>query len=102
MWRSKEIETMEPLSPRLSMNALTTPVKERIIRMPSKPYKRPFSTDHAASFSTGQGPSLYQKERWAASNASLKAKLAAANAAWRTEMAAANHQAESTFTLVKE
>jgi len=94
MWRSKEIETMEPLSPRLSMNALTTPVKERIIRMPSKPYKRPFSTGHTAS--------LYQKERWAASNASLKAKLAAANAVWMAEMAAANHQAESTFTLVKE
>ena len=89
MMRQEDIEIS--LQSHFEMYAPVTPVKQRAISIPNAPYKR-----HVSQCS----PTLEQKEKWAASNASLKAKWAAANTAWRMEMAM--QEQLSTFTLLKE
>jgi len=90
MMRQEDIEIS--LQSHFEMYAPVTPVKQRAISIPNAPYKRPLSPQRS--------PTLEQKEKWAASNASLKAKWAAANTAWRMEMAM--QEQLSTFTLLKE
>ena len=69
-----------------------TPVKKRKIITPAAPYKKPVCSR-----------TLDRKEKWAASNVSLKAKLAASNDAWMTEITEAIMREElSTFTLLKK
>jgi hypothetical protein len=69
-----------------------TPVKKRKIHTPAAPYKKPV----CARKLDKKG-----KEKWAASNASLKAKLAASNDAWMTEVTEAIMREDlSTFTLL--
>jgi len=86
MMHQEDIEIS--LQSHLSMYTPVTPVKQRVISIPNAPYKRPVSQC---------SPTLEQKAKWAASNASLKVKWAAANDAWRMEMAMQDQL--STFTL---
>jgi hypothetical protein len=71
-----------------------TPVKKRKIITPAAPYKKPVCS---------RTLDKKGKEKWAASNVSLKAKLAASNDAWMTEVTEAIMREDlSTFTLLKK
>ena len=85
-------EEIEIMSQPFAMPA--TPVKKRKIITPAAPYKKP----QCARILDKMG-----KEKWAASNVSLKAKLAASNDAWMTEVTEAiMRQDLSTFTLLAQ
>jgi hypothetical protein len=71
-----------------------TPVKRRVINVPATPYKKPVCS---------RTLDKKGKEKWAASNVSLKAKLAASNDAWMTEVTAAIMREDlSTFILLEK
>ena len=79
-------------SERLPLTMPVTPAKKRKISTPDTPYKKP----QCARTLDKKG-----KEKWAASNMSLKAKLAASNDAWMTEVKEAIMREDlSTFTLL--
>lgn len=84
----QEIEIMS--SERLPLAMPVTPAKKRKISTPAAPFKMPVCAR-----------TLEKKEKWAASNVSLKAKLAASNDAWMTEVTEAIMREDlSTFTLL--
>jgi hypothetical protein len=84
--------TKTPAKKASAKKAPATPVKKRVISAPAAPYKKPVCS---------RTLDKKGKEKWAASNVSLKAKLAASNDAWMTEVTAAIMQEDlSTFNLL--
>jgi hypothetical protein len=69
-------------------------MKKRVIRTPAAPSKKPVCS---------RTLDKKEKEKWAASNVSLKTKLAASNDAWMTEITAAIMREDlSTFSLLNK
>lgn len=88
--------SMSSPSNRHDTHASATPVKKRKICTPATPYKRPQCSRNILE-------QKGSKEKWVASNVSLKAKLAASNNAWMTEITEAIMREDlSTFTLLEK